>query len=174
MKPCHLGNYASQTKNYWGTLSGSNGRSIRISHENSPEAPPCGEIMMTSHRVCNITSLSRKPCIPDKKLLKNAIRKSWSLFQNPSWKIVWSAPWRRNHDDVLSALQWNLIISETINPRWNVTMERYEEVMVTLSKSVMKNCLKRFLVDKSRWRHIRLAIKISLSRTPCIPDKKLL
>jgi len=41
----------------------------------------------------------RKPCIPYKKLLWNAIRKSWSLFQNPSWKIalaplveVWRCP----------------------------------------------------------------------------------
>jgi len=56
-------------KSYWGTLSGSNGRSFRICHENSPEAPPWGEITMTSYRVCNIASLSRKPHIPNKKLL---------------------------------------------------------------------------------------------------------
>jgi len=35
-------------------------------------------------KACNKTSLSRKPCIPDEKLLWNAIKKSWSLFQNPS------------------------------------------------------------------------------------------
>jgi len=41
-----------------------------------------------------IGPISRKPCIPDKKLLWNTVRKSWSLFQNPSWKIAWSAPGR--------------------------------------------------------------------------------
>jgi len=34
--------------------------------KNLPEAPPSGEITMTSFPVGNETSLSRKPCIPDK------------------------------------------------------------------------------------------------------------
>jgi len=68
---------------------------------------PSGEITMTSYPVGNKTWLSRKPCIPDETLLRNAIRKSWSLIQNPSWK----------------------------------------------------NRLKRPIAEKSRWRHIRLAIK---------------
>jgi len=55
----------------------------------SPEAPPGGEITMTSYPVWNKASLSRKPCIPDKKLLWNAISKSWSVFPNSSWKIAW-------------------------------------------------------------------------------------
>jgi len=55
-----------------------------------------------SYSACNKTSLSRKPYIPDKNLLRTAIRKSWSLFQNPSWKCAWSAPWRRTDDDVIS------------------------------------------------------------------------
>jgi len=63
------------------------------------------EITTTSHPAWNKTTLSRKPCILDKKLLRNAIRKSWSLFQNPSCKIAWSAPWRSNHDDVIAGLQ---------------------------------------------------------------------
>jgi len=41
-----------------------------------------------SDTACNKTSLSRKPYIRVKQLLWNAIRKSWSLFQNPSWKCV--------------------------------------------------------------------------------------
>jgi len=32
------------------------------------EAPPDGEIMMTLYPACNKTSLSRKPCIPDKNV----------------------------------------------------------------------------------------------------------
>jgi len=44
-------------------------QSFRICHKKSPEAPPSGEIMMTSYPPCNQTSLSRKPCIPDKNLL---------------------------------------------------------------------------------------------------------
>jgi len=46
--------------------------------KNRLNAPPGGEITMTSYPVGNKTSLSQKPCIPDKKLLWNAIRKSWS------------------------------------------------------------------------------------------------
>jgi len=47
---------------------------------------------MTSYPACNTTSLSRKPCIRDKKLIWNTIRKSWTLFQNPSWKISLKRP----------------------------------------------------------------------------------
>jgi len=172
---------------------------------------------MTSCPVGNKISLSRKPWIPDKKLLWNAIRKSRSLFQNPSWKIacsalgieitmtsyltrkktlvisetmhLWltvardhyqevmvalsesvmksslSAPWQRNHDDVISGLQWNLVISETMHPRRNVDMERYQEVMVARSESVMKIRRKPPLAEKSRWCHIRLAKKLVISET---------
>jgi len=38
-------------------------------------------------------------------------------------------------------------------------MEHFEEVMVALSESIMKNCLERFLAAKSRWRDILLVIK---------------
>jgi len=74
---------------------------------------PGGEITMTSYSACNKTSLSRKPCILYKTLLRNAIRKSWSFFQKPSFKIAWSVPWRRT-DYVQSGRQYNLVISETI------------------------------------------------------------
>jgi len=102
-KPRYLGNYATQKKRYYGSLSGSHARSFRICHEKSPEVHPSAEITMTSYPACNKTSLSRKPCIPDKKIQWNAIRKSWSLFQNPSRKIAWSATWWRTDDDVISA-----------------------------------------------------------------------
>jgi len=115
--PRYLGNHASPIKSYYRTLSGSHGRSFRIRHKKLPEAPPSGEIMITSYPVGNETLLSRKLCILDKKLLKNAIRKYWSLCQNQSWKFAWSALLRRNHDDVMSGLQYNLVISETMHPR---------------------------------------------------------
>jgi len=104
IKARYLGNHASHVKSYYWSVSGSNGHTFRIHNEKSPEALPGGEIMMTSYPACNKTSLYRKPCTPDKKLLWNTMRKSWSLFQNPSWKIVWSVPCRRNHDDVISYL----------------------------------------------------------------------
>jgi len=84
IKPRYLGNHASQIKSYYGTLSGRHGRSFRIRHEKLPEAPPRGEITMTSLPACNKTSLSRKPCILKNKLVWNASRKSWSIFQNQS------------------------------------------------------------------------------------------
>jgi len=53
-------------------------------------------------------------------------------------------------------------------------MERYQEVMVALSESVIKHRLKRPLAEKSRWPHIRLSLWPRFLRKPCIPDKKLL
>jgi len=117
IKPRYLGNHASHMKSYWETLSERIGRFIKIRHENSPEAPLSEEITITSYQTSIKTSLSRKPCIPDGKLLCNTIRKSWSHFQNPSWKIAWSTRWRRNHDDVISDWQKNFVISETMHPR---------------------------------------------------------
>jgi len=102
IKPRYLGNYASQLKSYYGTLWGSHGRSFRICHEKSPEAPAGGEITMTSYLLGNKTSLSRKPGIPDEKLL----------------------------------------IKETMHPIEKVTMERYQEIMVALSESVMWNSVR--------------------------------
>jgi len=46
-----------------------------------------------------------------------------------------------------------------MHPRSTFTMERYQEVVIALSESVIKNLLKRSLAEKSRLRHIRLAIK---------------
>jgi len=46
-----------------------------------------------------------------------------------------------------------------MHPRQKVGKERYEEVMIALSESVIKNRLKCPLAEKSRRRHIRLAIK---------------
>jgi len=107
IKPRYLGNHESQIKRCNGTLSGSHGRSLRIRHEKSPQAPPGGGLMMTSYPVGNKTSLSRK----------------------------------------------------RMHPRCKVTTERYQEVRVALSQSVIVNRLKRPLVEKLRWRHIRWAIK---------------
>jgi len=73
-KPSIADNY------YNGTLSGNHGRSFRIRQENSRGAPPGREITMTSYPACNKTSLSQKSCIPDKKLVRNALWKSWTLF----------------------------------------------------------------------------------------------
>jgi len=72
-KPCIPDN------NLLWTLSGSHGRSFRICHEKSRETLPGGRLTMTSCPVGNKTSLSRKPCIADKKLLWITIMKSWSL-----------------------------------------------------------------------------------------------
>jgi len=48
---------------------------------------------------------SNKPFKIDKKCHLNMNIKSVSPFQNPSCKIAWNSPWRRNHDDVISSLQ---------------------------------------------------------------------
>jgi len=50
----------------------------------SREAPPGEGLTIASYLVGNTTSLSWKPCMVAKQLLWITIRKSWSLFQNPS------------------------------------------------------------------------------------------
>jgi len=69
IKPRYLGKHVLQIKSYYSTLSRSHGRSFRICHEKSPKAPPSREVTMMSYPAFNLTSLSRKPCIRDKKLL---------------------------------------------------------------------------------------------------------
>jgi len=49
IKNRYLRDHASQIKSYYGTLSGSHGRSFRIRYAKSPEAPPGGEITMMSY-----------------------------------------------------------------------------------------------------------------------------
>jgi len=49
--------------------------------------------------------ITSKPFKIDKKCLLNMIIKSMSPFQNPSCKLAWGSPWRRNHYDVISGLQ---------------------------------------------------------------------
>jgi len=82
MNPCYLGKHASQIKSYCWSLSGSHCRSFWIRPEKLPEAPPDGEITMTSYMTCNKTLLSRKTCIPDKKVTMKHNQEVMALFQN--------------------------------------------------------------------------------------------
>jgi len=130
-------------------------------------------LALKSYPPCNTTSLSRKPCIPDKKLPWNTVRKSWSHLQTPSWKIAWSA--------------LGVEITMTSYPACNKS---------TLSR---KPCIpdKKLLLITIRksWSHLQTPSwkiawsapgveitmtsypacnKSTLSRKPCIADKKLL
>jgi len=78
MTSYHVGKKTSQLKSYYGSLSGSNGRSFRIRHEKVRAALP-GRLTMTSYPFDNKTSLSRNPCIADRKLLWVTFIKSWSF-----------------------------------------------------------------------------------------------
>ena len=66
-----------------------------------------------------------------------------SPFQNPSLKIVYGAPWRGYHHDLISGLQENVIISETVHDRNKVTIEHKQETIIVLSNSVTENCTQR-------------------------------
>jgi len=110
IKPCYLGNHASQIKSYYGTLSGSRGSSFRIRHGKSSEAPSGGGLTMTSYPVGNKSSLCRKPFLATKKMLWITNRKSWSLFQNSSWKNRLKRP--------LAAKSWWCHIRFEIKPRY--------------------------------------------------------
>jgi len=143
--------------NYYGTISGSHGRSFRIRHKDVRAAPSGGGLTMTSYLVGNKTSLSRKHTSHIKFAI--TIKKLWSLFQNPSCKIAWSA-------SLAEKSRWRHI-RLAIKPRYlgnhasqiNVSMGRYPEVMVALSESFMKKGVQHPLAEDWRWPHIRLAIK---------------
>jgi len=49
---------------------------------------------------------------------------------------------------------------ETVRDTRNISMNHDYETGVALSHFVNKTCVKRWLVKKSRWHHIRLAIKL--------------
>ena len=104
---------------------------------------PIGEITLTSFPVCKKTSLSRKQCIIELKLLQNSNRKPLSHFQIPSSRTVHSASQRRYTDDVIFGLQENFIISETVYNRRTISTEQNQKTIVGLSESVIRNCIQR-------------------------------
>jgi len=77
IKPYYLRNHASQKKSCYGTLSGSYGRSSSIRHKKSREAPPGGQITMTSYPVC------KKP-----RYLENHASQMKSYNGSLSWSLV--------------------------------------------------------------------------------------
>jgi len=81
IKPRYLGNYACIPDKKV-TMERYQEVMVTLTKSAMETCVPGGGQMMTSYPVCNKTSLSWKPCIPDKTLglLWNAIRKSWSLF----------------------------------------------------------------------------------------------
>jgi len=76
IKPCYLRNHASQIQSCYGTLSGSHGRSFRIRHEKSREAPSGDQITMTSYPAC------KKP-----RYLENHASQTKSYNESPSWSL---------------------------------------------------------------------------------------
>ena len=63
-----------------------------------------------------------------------------SLFQNSPQKTRHGTP-RRYYHDVISGLQENVIISETVHDKGKVTIEHLKEVGVVHSESVIENCV---------------------------------
>jgi len=121
-KTGYLANHSSQLRSYYGTLSGSHGRSFRIRQEKLREAPPNWEITMTSYPVCNKTSLSLKPCMAAKQLLWNTIRKSWSEYHKTFMIFVSD----KLIDPSLKHLShYNTTVTSWCKA-WNVTMIFYE------------------------------------------------
>ena len=78
---------------------------------------------MTSFPVCKKTSLSRKRCLTEVKLLLNTNRKLVSPIQNPSLKTVYSTPKQRYNEDGIFGLQENLIMLETAHDRRKLSMK---------------------------------------------------
>jgi hypothetical protein len=77
---------------------------------------------MTSFPVYKKTSISRKGCVIEQKLPLLANRKLGLISQNLSMKTMSSAPYRRNHHDVISGFQENHNISEMVFVREKTTL----------------------------------------------------
>jgi len=150
-------NPISQIKSYYGLLSGSHARSFTIHHEKWREAFPGEEITMTSYAVGNKTSLSRKPCIADKKLLWNAIRKSWKMrAASPSGGLTMTTYSVCNK----TSLSRKPCILDN-----KVTIDYYKAVIDALSESVMKNCVQRPLAENWQRHRFRFQLNLVISET---------
>ena len=114
----------------------------RICQEKLCIAPPSGYSTMTSVPVCKNTSLFRKRCMIEIKLLLNTKRKPVFPIQIPSLRTGHSAPQRKYIDDVIFGLQENLLISETVYDRRKMSEEQNQETLV-----VIENCVQRSLAD---------------------------
>jgi len=73
--------------------------------KNRVKLPPGKEITMTSYPACNKTSLSRKPCIPDKNVTMERYQKVMVAFSKSVMKSACSTPWQTTDDDVTSGWQ---------------------------------------------------------------------
>ena len=84
---------------------------------------PSGNFTITKFTVCKNTLVSRNRCMTEVKSLLNTNRKLRSRIQNPLLEPICSAPYRRYHDDVVSGLQGNVTMSETVLERRKQSME---------------------------------------------------
>jgi len=105
IKSRYLGNHASLINIYYGSLSGSHAHSFRIRQVKQREAPPGGEITMTSYLVANKTSLPRGPCIADKKVTMERYQEVMVALSESVMKKGVQHPWRRTGDDLISGWQ---------------------------------------------------------------------
>jgi len=120
--------------------------------------------MMTSYPVCNKTSLSRKPYIPDRKVLRNAIRKSWSLFQNSLWKLVWTDPSGEiTMTSYPACNKSSLSQKPCIIDKKLLCMKCYQEVMVALSEPSCK-----IMLSAPWWRNHDFVISSLSDVTPTV------
>ena len=110
----------------------------------------------------------------DENLLWNNNRIPWSPFQNPSLKTAYSAPQRIQHYDDSSSLQENIIISETVHDGDESSVDQFQENVVTLSNSVIENCMQRPLAETPRRRLSGLQIQTLLCRKRCMIDENFL
>jgi len=127
-------------------LLGSHGRSFRIRHENLPEAPPSGEISMTSYLACNKTSFSRKPRIPHKKLYNRL------AVTGPSLK-----PAARGHNTInsINSLSFLKRPSKSLPSQLYTTGGCYNPVVVVSPCSI--NCIRGCKKELVIVQHIKIS-----------------
>jgi len=102
IKARFLENHAFQIKSYYGTLSGSHDRSVRIRREEVRAEPPGGGL--TSYPVCNETLLTGKLCTRIKNFYGTLSGSHGRSFRIGHEKCV-LRPLAETDDDVIFGLQ---------------------------------------------------------------------
>jgi len=138
---------------------------------------PSGEMTMTSYSVGYKTSLSRKPCIADKSYYGSLSGSHDRSFRIRHEKSPEAPRGGEKHDGVISGLQQNLAISETMHP-WYKKMLLWNAIRKSGSHS------RTFRISHEKVRAALPGGGLTMtsysvdnktsSRKPCMADKKLL
>ena len=139
--------------NFYGTHLGNHSRPFSIRRKKLLTAPPSGYSTLTSVPVCKKTSLSWKQCMLQMKFLLISFRKMLFPTKICHWEQYTAPPSGSITETSFRLADKNIIMSETVNDRQNLSDEHYYEVGIVLPNSVCENYWKHPLAVERRWHH---------------------